>query len=141
MSLPAQAAAAGPVARAAPPVAGATRWVRGATVGWIASALSVGGHVLGAGGAPGLLPLTGLTSAAVLAAVALSGVRWRVASLLALLLGTQVVFHVVLAAAHAHPAVPAHSTHLAAAPGSVSGRMLALHLAAAVVTALLLRCG
>jgi hypothetical protein len=129
MSSSAPSAALGP-----DPVAGAARWVRGAAVGSVASAVSVGGHVLGSGSAPGLLPLTGLTSVAVLVAVALSGVRWRLPSLLALLLGAQVVFHVAFAA-------PGHAAHVAAAPGGVSGRMLALHLVAAVVTAVLLRRG
>ena len=139
MSSPAPVAA-GPDAAASRPVAGATRWLRGAMVGVVASTVSVGGHVLGAGSAPGLLPLAGLTSAAVLVAVALSGVRWRLTSLLALLLGAQVVFHVAFAAAHGHPAAPGHTAHLTG-PGGVSGRMLALHLVAAVVTAVLLRRG
>ena len=139
MSSPAPVAA-GPDAAATRPVAGAARWLRGATVGVVASTVSVGGHVLGAGSAPGLLPLAGLTSAAVLVAVALSGVRWRLTSLLALLLGAQVVFHVAFAAAHIHPAAPGHTAHLTG-PGGVSGRMLALHLVAAVVTAVLLRRG
>src|SRR4051812_44125045 len=98
MSSSAPSAAAGPAA----PLAGAARWLRGATVGTVASAVALGGHVLGAGSAPGLLPLTGLTAAAVLVAVALSGVRWRLAPLLALLLGAQVAFHVAFAAGHAH---------------------------------------
>ncbi len=138
MSLPAPVAA-GPDAAATRPVAGAARWQRGAMVGVVASTVSVGGHLLGSGSAPGLLPLAGLTSAAVLVAVALSGVRWRLTSLLALLLGAQVVFHVAFAAAHGHPAAPGHTAHLTG-PG-VSGRMLALHLVAAVVTAVLLRRG
>jgi hypothetical protein len=113
--------------------------VRGATVGSVASAVSLGGHVLGAGSAPGLLPMTGLTTVAVLVAVALSGVRWRLGPLLAVLLGAQVAFHVAFAAGHAH-AVPAAHAHLAA-PAGVSGRMLGMHLVAAVVTAVLLRRG
>lgn len=139
MSSPAPSAAARHDAGASRPVAGAARWVRGTTVGVVASAVSVGGHVLGAGSAPALLALTGLTSGAVLVAVALSGVRWRLASLLAVLLGAQIVFHVVLAAAHVHPAA-GQAAHLSAA-GGVSGRMVTLHLVAAAVTAVLLRRG
>ncbi len=121
-------------------VTGAARWLRGTTVGVAASAVSVGGHVLGAGSAPRLLPLTGLTAGAVLVAVALSGVRWRLAPLMAVLLGAQVVFHVVLAATHVHPAAAGRVADLSAA-GGVSARMPVLHLVAAVVTALLLRRG
>ena len=87
-------------------------------VGVVASAVVLGGHVLGAGSAPGLLPLTGLTAAAVLVAVALSGVRWRLAPLLALLLGAQVAFHVAFAAGHAHGVPTAHAAHLTAAPAA-----------------------
>src|SRR5690242_10038052 len=106
--------AAGADAEARRPVAGAARWVRGATVGSVASAVSLGGHVLGAGNAPGLLPMTGLTTVAVLVAVALSGVRWRLGPLLAVLLGAQVAFHVAFAAGHAHAVPAAHAAHLAA---------------------------
>jgi hypothetical protein len=137
MSSPAPSAAAGPAA----PVAGLARWVRGAVVGTVASAVALGGHVLGAGHAPGLLPLTGLTGTAVLVGVALSGVRWRVAPLLAVLVGAQVAFHVAFAAGHTHGVPAGHAAHLAAAPAGVSGRMLALHLVAAVATAVLLRHG
>jgi hypothetical protein len=140
MSSPAPSAA-GPDTGAAPPVGGAARWLRGATVGSVASVVSLGGHVLGAGSAPGLLPLTGLTSVAVLAAVALSGVRWRLTSLLAVLLGAQVGFHIAFAAAHSHAAAGSgHAAHLPAA-GGPGVRMLALHLLAALVSAALLRRG
>lgn len=139
MSSPASSAA-GPDTGPAPPVDGAARWLRGATVGSVASLVAFGGHVLGAGSAPGPLPLTGLISVAVLVAVALSGVRWRLTSLLAVLLGAQVVFHIAFAAAHGHPAASGHAAHLSAA-GGPGGRMLAVHALAAVVTAALLRRG
>ena len=130
------------VRSAGAPVTGAARWLRGATVGTVASGLAVGGHVLGAGSPPGLLALSGLTATAVLVAVALSGVRWRLATLQALLLGVQVVFHVALATAgHVHGAALTHPGHASAASGGTDVRMLAGHLVAAALTAVLLRRG
>jgi hypothetical protein len=142
MSSPARSADARQDGPAARPGAGAARWLRGAVVGFAASVVALTGHVLGAGSTPSLLPLAGLTSVAVLLAVALSGVRWRLTSLLAMLLGAQAVFHLTFASAgHAPATTLAHPAHLGSASGDGDGRMLALHVAAALVTAWLLRRG
>ena len=138
MSAWAGAAGAPPHAR----VTGTARGGRGLVVGSVASGLAVGGHVLAAGTPPGLMSLAGLTAAAVLVAVALSGVRWRLATLLALLLGVQATFHVALASAgHAHAPALTHAAHAGATTDGSGWRMLAAHLVAAALTALLLRRG
>lgn len=126
----------GAAAASAPPTSGALRWLRGATVGLVATGLALAGHALGGGAAPAAGPLSMIALAAVLGSVALSGQRWSATALLGVLLGVQLAAHVVFAAGAA-AAVPMHH-----APLAVHGLpMLAGHLAAAVLTALLLRRG
>jgi hypothetical protein len=98
--------------------------------------LSVGGHILAGGALPA--PATAGTLLGVTAAgsIALSGRRWTVSSLVSVLLGVQVVCHLALADNPAgHLANHRHAAH------GASASMVAAHVLAAVVTAVLLSRG
>lgn len=130
------------------PATGPARLLRGSVVGLSATGLALLGHVVGGGALPPGVPLAVLGSAGVLVSVALSGRRWTLAPLLTVLLGSQVAAHVLLDSAHPASAVPAggagaHRHALvdhAMSPGA-SLTMLAGHVAATALTALLLRRG
>lgn len=122
------------------PTSGALRWLRGVTVGLVATGLALAGHVLGGGAAPPAGPLAVIALTALVGSVALSGQRWSGTALLGVLLGVQLSAHVVFAGATAVTAPMHHE------PGPVTGHglgwtMLTGHLLAAVLTALLLRRG
>jgi hypothetical protein len=121
---------------------GALRSVRAAVVGLSASGLALLGH-LAAGGTtppPGQLALAVL--AVLVVSLAMSARRWTVGPLLAVLLGSQVLFHVAFSgagAAHVHGGQ--HLTSESAMPGHPWLLMLVGHGVAALLTALLLRRG
>ncbi len=98
--------------------------------------LSVSGHILAGGALPA--PATAATLLGVTAAgsIALSGRRWTVSALVSVLLGVQVVCHLALAGSPAgHLANHRHAAH------GASASMVAAHVLAAVVTAVLLSRG
>jgi hypothetical protein len=121
---------------------GVLRSVRAAVVALSASGLALLGH-LAAGGAtppPGQLVLAVL--AVLVVSLPLSARRWTVGPLLAVLLGSQAVFHVAFSgasAAHVHGAP--HVTSGSAMSGHPWLLMLVGHGVAALLTALLLRRG
>jgi hypothetical protein len=121
---------------------GVLRSVRAAVVGLSASGLALLGH-LGAGGTalpPGQLVLAVL--AVLVVSLTLSARRWTVGPLLALLLGSQALFHVAFSgvdAAHVHGGQ--HEMSESAMPGHPWLLMLVGHGVAALLTALLLRRG
>jgi hypothetical protein len=154
-----------------PPTSGALRWLRGAVVGLAATGVAGAGHLTAGGGLPSGTALAPLTLVAVAAGVGLSNRRWTAIPLMTMLLGAQVVFHVAFGGmGHpqmSHPMSQAVSqgtagvtNHLGPSSvdsagglqtgGSAAGMvmtghtgatMLAAHLLAALVTALLLRRG
>lgn len=147
------------------PTQGPLRWARGAVVGLSATCLAYGGHVAAGGVAPSAGPLALTCLVAVLVAIALSSSRWTLAPLLSMLLGAQVVLHVAFAApvpsavfggsmAHGRMGLPMGAD--LSAGSSVTGMtgmtgttmsghhgwlMVASHVLAAVLSALLLRRG
>jgi hypothetical protein len=116
--------------------------VRAAVVGLSASGLALLGH-LAAGGttpAPGQLVLVVL--AVLVVSLTLSARRWTVGPLLAVLLGSQALFHVAFSsagAAHVHGGQ--HVAVASSMPGHPGLLMLVGHGVAALLTALLLRRG
>jgi hypothetical protein len=136
----------------APPTGtvGAWRLLRGGLVGATATTLALGGHCLAAGRPPSWTVLTAATIAIGATSVLLSRSRWTLPRLLALLLAAQAGLHtwflVQAPAQHAGHAHTGHA-HTGHAPEPTSAllpddlEMLAGHIAAAVVTALLLRQG
>jgi len=130
----------GPRSRVGLPTTGALRLVRGVVVGLVATALAGLGHALAGGRLPNTLPLLAIAAAAVLVALALSGQRWRLASLLTLLGLVQVAFHVAFHTA-VHAGTTAHTMPDMSAGPTRSLPMPLLHVAAAVLTALALRRG
>lgn len=115
----------------------ALRGLRGSVVGLSAAGLGMAGHVM-AGGALATGPVVALaTGGLVLLGIAMSGRPWTLPSLLTVLVGAQLVLHVLLAgAAHEHPM--AGMSHDGLAPGIA---MTSAHLVAAVLAALVLRRG
>jgi hypothetical protein len=99
--------------------------------------LAVGGHIAGGGQLPTSASAVALLCLSVAGCVALSGRRWTTASLVTVLLGVQVVFHIALAR-HESAASMAHLDHSA---HSVSATMVVAHVLAACVTAVLLSSG
>lgn len=123
---------------------GAWRLLRGAVVGAAATTLAMGGHCLASGEPPRWA--SSVAAAAVIGAVsiALSGMRWTLPRLLALLLASQVGLHAFFVGTrppsglgHGHGHVPEYTATLL----PTSPAMLAGHLVAAVATAVLLRRG
>jgi hypothetical protein len=124
--------------------AGILRWVRAAVVGLSASGLALLGHVAAGGAAPPAGQLTLAVLALLVVSRALSVRRWTIGPLLAVLLGSQALFHVAFsglsgAAVHAHGGQ--HVTGGTPMPGHSGPLMLLGHSAAALLTALLLRRG
>jgi hypothetical protein len=107
---------------------GLGRLLRGGVVGLSATALATAGHALEGGAAPALAVIAVVAVLAILVSVTLSGVRWRLLSLLVVLTAAQVFFHLALAGQ-------------APAAEGVSWSMLAAHSIAAFLTACLLRRG
>jgi hypothetical protein len=122
--------------------AGLTRWLRGAAVGLSATALALGGHALGGGGMPPAAPLVACALVTVLGSVALSGRRLTLPPLVGVLLGVQAAFHVAFGGVTA-PATQGHpgAHHAVTAAHGAGCGMSAAHVAAALLTGLLLRHG
>jgi hypothetical protein len=123
---------------------GVWRVLRGGVVGATATTLAVGGHTL-AGRAPSWTVLATATIAIGAASILLSRLRWTLPRLLALLLAGQAGLHTLFIvqvapphAGHVHTGHPPEQT-ATLLPDDVE--MLACHVLAAVVTALLLRRG
>jgi hypothetical protein len=121
---------------------GVLRSVRSAVVGLSASGLALLGHLAAGGTAPPPGPLVLAVLAVLVVSLVLSARRWTVGPLLAVLLGSQVLFHVAFSGAGtAHVHVGQHVTSESAMPGHPWLLMLVGHGAAALLTALLLRRG
>jgi hypothetical protein len=113
---------------------------RSAVVALSAIGLALLGHLIGGGATPGQGALTMPVLVVLLVSYGLSGRRWTIGPLVAVLLGAQVLFHVVFAGAtHSHHATFASAG--AMATGHPALPMVVGHIAAAMVTALLLRRG
>jgi hypothetical protein len=131
----------------APPTGtvGLWRLLRGGVVGATATTLAVGGHILAAGRPPSWAVLATATIAIGAASILLSRMRWTLPRLLALLLAGQAGLHALFLV----QAPPPHAGHVHAvhAPEPAARllpddlEMLAGHVLAAAVTALLLRQG
>jgi hypothetical protein len=120
----------------------ALRLVRSAVVALSANGLALLGHLTAGGSTPAPGPLMMLVLVVLLVTYGLSGKRWTVGPLVAVLLGSQVLFHVVFADAtttHGHHGSLAGG--MSSAPGHPALLMLAGHAAAAMLTAMLLRRG
>jgi hypothetical protein len=143
------------------PGKGLLRWLRGSVVGGASFGLALTGHLC-AGGQVNALTASALGGFVIVFGVALSSRQWRLPSLLAFLSGFQVVFHLIVSASST-PAwdadISSHAGHnmSMAATMDMSGSMdmspvggpvdhwmsspaamVAFHLAAAVITAVLL---
>src|SRR4051794_3446199 len=79
-----------------PQTTGPLRLVRGAVVGSSAVVLGAGGHALASGMTPTTSSLAMASVVAVLIGIAMSGRRWRLPSLIAVLAAAQLAFHVLL---------------------------------------------
>jgi hypothetical protein len=119
------------------------RGLRGSVVGLSAAGLGLLGHTMAGGALPSAGVVTLATAGLVLLGVAMSGREWGLPSLLTVLVGAQLAFHVVLAggaqvqARSQMSAMPGMS-HEGTVPGIV---MTGVHVAVAVVAAVLLRRG
>lgn len=122
---------------------GVLRWVRAAVVGLSASGLALLCHVAAGGTAPPAGQLGLAILSVLVVSRALSVRRWTVGPLLAVLLGSQALFHVAFSGAGA--AMHVHGgPHVAGGspmPGHSGPLMLVGHSVAALLTALLLRRG
>ena len=116
--------------------------VRAAVVGLSASGLALLGHLAAGGTTPPLGPLVLLVLAVLVVSLALSARRWTVGPLLAVVLGSQALFHVAFSGAGAgHVHGGHHLGGQSAMPGHPWLLMLVGHGVAALMTALLLRRG
>lgn len=130
-----------------PGTTGVWRVVRGAAVGAAATGLALGGHAVAGASTPPLQ--VGLVVSAVVGAVtiALSRVQWTVPRLLTVLLLTQIGMHVLFAWSRPAPAMGAAGhVHVHAGDGlsavwPLDLPMVSAHVAAAVLTAVLLSRG
>jgi hypothetical protein len=119
---------------------GVLRWIRAAVVGLSATGLALLGHLAAGGTAPPAGQLALVTCGVLVASLALSVRRWTLGPLLAVLLGSQALFHVAFGGAgHAHGGQ--HMAGDSAMPGHSGLLMLIGHGVAALLTALLLRRG
>jgi hypothetical protein len=120
-----------------PQTTGPLRLVRGAIVGSSAVVLGAGGHALASGMTPPASSLAVAGAVALLVGIVMSGRRWRLPSLIAVLAAAQLAFHVLLGgSAHAMPGMPAP------AGGSHHPVLMVLaHAMAVVVSAALLERG
>jgi hypothetical protein len=116
--------------------------VRAAVVGLSASGLALLGHLAAGGTAPPPGQLVLAVLALLVVSLALSARRWTVGPLLAVLLGSQALFHVAFSGAgSAHVHGGQHVMSASAMPGHPWLLMLVGHGLAALLTALLLRRG
>jgi hypothetical protein len=116
--------------------------VRAGVVGISASGLALLGHLAAGGAAPPPGQLVPAVLAVLVVSLALSARRWTLGPLLAVLLGSQALFHVAFSgagAAHVHGGQ--HVTGESAMPGHPWLLMLVGHGVAALLTGLLLRRG
>jgi hypothetical protein len=121
---------------------GVLRSVRAAVVGLSASGLALLGHLAAGGTAPPPGQLVFAVLAVLLVSLALSARRWTIGPLLAVLLGSQALFHVAFSGAGAtHVHGGQHEMSSPAMPGHPWLVMLVWHGVAALLTALLLRRG
>ncbi len=113
--------------------------MRGAIVGSSAVVLGAGGHALASGMTPAPSSLAVAGVVAVLVGILMSGRRWRLPSLIAVLAAAQLAFHVLLGGnAHAMPGMPGP----AGGDGSHHPVLMVLaHALAVVVSAALLERG
>ena len=121
---------------------GVLRSVRAAVVGLSASGLALLGHLAAGGTAPPPGQLVLAVVAVLVVSLALSARRWTIGPLLAVLLGSQALFHVAFSgpgATHVHGGQ--HMAGASAMPGHPWLLMLVGHGVAALLTALLLRRG
>jgi hypothetical protein len=121
---------------------GVLRSVRAAVVGLSASGLALLGHLAAGGTAPPPGQLVLAVLAVLVVSLALSARRWTIGPLLAVLLGSQTLFHVAFSgagAAHVHGGQ--HVAGASSMPGHPWLLMLVGHGVAALLTALLLRRG
>jgi hypothetical protein len=133
-----------------PGTAGGWRLLRGTVVGTAATALPVAGHLLAGGRAPGWPTVVFLVVLLGSVSTWLSGARWTFPRLLALLVVAQAAVHATFVAT-LPPVVPGgHEQHAAehavstvpmVSMVSATPAMVAAHVAAAALTALLLRRG
>jgi hypothetical protein len=115
----------------------ALRGLRGSVVGLSAAGLGVAGHAMAGGMLPSGPMLAVATAGLVLLGVAMSARAWGLPSLLTVLVGAQLAFHVAMAGtSHAH--AMAGMSHQGTVPGL---EMAGAHLLAAVITAVLLLRG
>jgi hypothetical protein len=125
------------------PTGVALRWIRGSVVGLSSILLAAVGHLAAGGMRPdGRLSLCAAVIAAC-AGVALSGRRWRLPSLLGVLLGAQLVYHVSFGGMSGDGTrAPTDSMCSMGAAGAMCGTsagwMIAMHVCAAVLTAMVL---
>ena len=120
----------------------ALRSVRAAVVALSASGLALLGHVAAGGTTPPSGQLALAILAVLVVSLALSARRWTIGPLLAVLLGSQALFHVAFSgagAAHVHGGQ--HVGGASSMPGHPWLLMLVGHGVAALMTALLLRRG
>ena len=115
----------------------ALRGLRGSVVGLSASGLGIVGHAAAGGMLPSATVMAVATGCLVLLGIAMSGRTWELPSLLSVLVGAQLVLHVVLAGGSTGHEMAAMS-HELVVPGPL---MVAAHLGSAGVAALLLRGG
>lgn len=125
----------------------ALRGLRGSVVGLSAAGLGLAGHTMAGGPLPSVPVVALATAALVLLGVTMSDRTWGLPSLLTVLVGAQLGFHVVLAgSAQAQAQAPVHASmdampgmsHTGTVPGLA---MTAAHLGAALLAAGLLRRG
>jgi hypothetical protein len=119
---------------------GVLRSVRAAVVGLSASGLALLGHLAAGGTAPPPGPLVLVVLVVLLVSLALAARRWTVGPLLAVLVGSQALFHVAFGGA-GHLQGAHHMAGGSAMPAHSGLLMLVGHCAAALLTALLLRRG
>ncbi|MGH3355891.1 MAG: hypothetical protein ACRDOJ_08325 [Nocardioidaceae bacterium] len=124
--------------------AGVWRLLRGAVVAACATGLSLLGHVIGGGDVPSAFVLSSTALGVALVSVGLSRFSWTLPALVALLLSSQTLLHLVFGWAdrpsvehHLHQ----HATDAAEATAAIGWSMSLGHAAAALATAVLLRRG
>jgi hypothetical protein len=115
--------------------------VRAVVVGISASGLALLGHLAAGGTAPPPGQLVLAVLAVQVVSLALSARRWTLGPLLAVLFGSQALFHVAFSGAGAGHVHGQHVAGESAMPGHPWLLMLAGHGVAALLTALLLRRG
>jgi hypothetical protein len=116
------------------------RLVRGTIVGVCAVVLGAGGHTLVSGMTPSSSTLALVSVVAVVVGVAMSGRRWRLPSLFAVLGGAQLVFHILMSRG-ADDSMRAMHEQAAGRLTEHPLMMVGAHVVAALVSAALLERG